>query len=47
VFGVLARVVAPYEDVKKHMVGIAQRCAKVEDVKLALRLPREKVEVIH
>jgi hypothetical protein len=44
VFNVLSRVVAPVEDVRKYMIGVAERCERASFVQLALRLPKEKIE---
>lgn len=44
VFNVLSRVVAPVEDVRKHMVSVAERCERASFVQLALRLPKEKLD---
>ena len=42
----LARVVAPLEEVRKHMDGIMDRMQRARDVHLALRLPRAADDVI-
>jgi len=40
-FSLITRVVAPAEEVQKHMRSIASRCERAETKYLALRLPRE------
>jgi hypothetical protein len=44
VFNVISRVVAQPSEVSKHMVSIAERCERASPVRLALRLPKEKLE---
>jgi len=45
VFNVLARVVAPPDEVTKYMIGVAERCERAPLVKLALQLPNDKEDV--
>jgi len=40
--GILAKVVAPQEEVRAYMEGIMGRCERAEEGFLALRLPRRK-----
>jgi len=40
--GILAKVVAPLEEVRTYMEGVMSRCERAEEGFLALRLPRRK-----
>jgi hypothetical protein len=45
VFNVLSRVVAPVEEVRKNMISVAEKCRRADFVQLALRLPKDKLDL--
>jgi len=41
VLNIFSRVVAPADEVRKYMIGVAAKCQRADTMKLAMRLPRE------